>query len=199
MDPLTASGLVRRAGSGRLPDGRRLTWTVADGSRGRRWRAITTAGDRLLHGLLVEVATDGSLAKVEVDAPAGLLTLHPDPGGTVLHGYVVRADGVEHIALAWSPEHVLLVGASPVTAAVAVVRLAARLGVGEGVSVPAVEVSDVLVIRRATWRAARTGERRWRLLAADGGPSVLLELDRDGAPSGLEDPRSWPLELAPGR
>jgi hypothetical protein len=199
MDHATASGLVRRAGSGRLADGRRLTWTVADGSRGRRWRAITTAGDRLLHGLLVEVAADGSLSKFEVAAPAGLLTLHPDSDGTMLLGNVVRADGVEHIALAWSPEHVLMVGASPVTAAVAAANLATRLGVGEGVSVPAVEVADTLRIRPATWRAARTGERRWRLLAADAGPWVALELDDEGVPTGLEDAGSWPLELTPDR
>ena len=172
---------------------------MADGRRGRRWRAITTSGDRLLHGLLVEVAPDGRLAKLEVTAPGGLLTLHPDPDLSTLHGNVVRAEGVEHVALPWSPGHVLMVGASPVTAAVAAVRLAARLGVGEGVSIPAVEVSDALVVRRATWRAARTGERRWRLLAADGGPSVLLEIDADGVPTGLEEAGSWPLELAEGR
>jgi hypothetical protein len=92
-----------------------------------------------------------------------------------------------------------MLGASPVTAAVAAANVAGRLGVGEGVSIPAVEVSDALLIRPATWRAARTGERRWRLLAADGGPSVLLEIDDDGVPTGLEDAGSWPLELTPDR
>jgi hypothetical protein len=88
-----------------------------------------------------------------------------------------------------------MLGASPVTAAVAAANVAGRLGVGERVSVPAIEVSDALQIRPATWRAARTGERRWRLLAADGGPSVQLEFDDDGVPTGLEDAGSWPLEL----
>ena len=190
---------VRRAGTGRLPDGRRVTWTVADGRRGRRWRAITTSGDRLLRALLIEVAPDGTLAKLEVAAPSGLLTLHPEPDASMLHGNVVRADGIEHIALPWTSAHVLMVGTSPVTAAVAAVRLAARLGVGEGVSVPAVEVGNALEIRAATWRAARTGERRWRLLAADGGPSVLLMLDDDGVPTGLEQGGDWPLEVATSR
>jgi hypothetical protein len=199
MDPGTERSCVRRAGSGRLPGGRRLTWTVADGRRGRRWRAITTSGDRFLHGLLVEVAPDGSLAKLEMAAPGGLLTLHPDPDRLVLHGNVVRAAGIEHIALPWSAEHVLMVGASPVTGVVAAACLGAWLGVGEGVSIPAVEVSDALDVRRATWRAARTGEHRWRLLAADGGPSVLLEIDGDGVPTGLEEAVSWPLELTPDR
>ena len=199
MDPAQPPPSVRRAGTGCLPGGQRVTWTVADGRRGRRWREITTSGDRLLHAVLLEVAPDGTLAKLEVATPNGLLTLHPEPGTSILHGNVVRADGIEHVALPWSPAHVLMVGASPVTAAVAAVRLAAWIGVGEGVSVPAVEVGDALTIRRATWRAARTGEHRWRLLAADGGPSVLLVLDEDGVPAGLEQGDDWPLELAPGR
>jgi hypothetical protein len=197
MDSVGAPGPVRRAGSGCLPGGRRLTWTVADGRRGRRWRAITTSGHRLLHGLLLEVASDGTLKKLEVASPGGLLTLHPEQDRSVLHGNVIRAEGIEHLALPWSRAHVLMLGASPVTAAVAAANLAARLGVGEGASVAAVEVSDALRVRPATWRAARTGERRWRLLAADGGPSVLVEIDEDGVPTGLEDASSWPLELTP--
>ena len=172
---------------------------MADGRRGRRWRAITTSGDRLLHALLVEVAPGGVLEKVEVAAPAGLLTLHPEPDLSALHGNVVRADGIEHLVLAWSPAHVLMLGASPVTAAVAVANLGGRIGVGEGASIPAVEITDALGSRPATWRAARTGDRRWRLLAADGGPSVLLEIDEVGIPTGLDSAGDWPLELAPDR
>ena len=190
---------MRRAGSRRLPDGRQLTWTVADGRRGRRWRAVTTSGDRLLLGLMLEVASDGRLHKLEVAAPGGLLTLHPEPDLSMLHGNVVREHGIEHVALPWSPAHMLMVGTSPVTAAVAAAHLEPRLGVGEGVSLPAVEVSDALRIRPATWRAARTGDRRWHLLAADGGPSVLVEIDGDGVPIGLAETRDWPLELGPAR
>jgi hypothetical protein len=87
-----------------------------------------------------------------------------------------------------------MAGASPVTGAVGAVGLAASVGVGEGRSVPAVEVGDGLAVRRATWRAARVGERRWRLLAADGGPSVAVTLDTDGIPVDLDDELAWPLE-----
>jgi hypothetical protein len=190
---------VRRAGSGRLPVARRLTWTVADGSRGRRWRAVTISGDRMLHAILLEAHPDGRVAKLEVAAPDGLLTLHPADDGTMLHGNVVRADGIQHVSLPWSDEHILMVGSSRVTAAVAAGRLAARIGVGEGTSVPAVEVGDALAVRRATWRAARTGERRWQLLAADAGPVVVLELDADGVPADLDDAEAWPLEAQAGR
>jgi hypothetical protein len=186
---------VRRAGTGRLAGGRRLTWTVADGTRGRRWRAITTSADgRLVSSLLLETAPDGSVLKLELASPAGLLTLHPEPGQGVLHGNVVRKSGVEHVTQPWSAGHVLVVGASPLTGAVAAAALAGRVGPGEGSSVPAVEVGEDLSIRRATWRAARVGEHRWRLLAADRGPALTVEVDADGVPAGLEDAQGWPLE-----
>jgi hypothetical protein len=172
---------------------------VADGSRGRRWRAATTSADgRLVGALLLEVAVDGSLVKLEVAAPAGLLTLHPAPGAGTLHGNIVRPAGIEHIALPWSATHLLLAGGSPVTGAVAAARLGAELAAGEGRTFPAVEIADDLAIRRATWRVARVGERRWRMLAADGGPSVAVTLDGDGVPADLEDGESWPLEIDAG-
>ena len=188
---------VRRAGTGRLPGGRRLTWTVADGSRGRRWRSITTGADgRLVEVLLLETTPAGHPARLELATPAGLLTLHPGPGEAVLHGNVVRASGIEHINLPWSGEHVLLAGASLMTGAAAAACLDTRIGAGEGASVPAVEVGGALTVRPATWRVARVGERRWRLLAADGGPSLAVTLDDDGIPADLEDAAGWPLELA---
>jgi hypothetical protein len=193
-----AAPFIRRAGSGLLPGGRRVTWTVADGTRGRRWRATTTSGDRLLSAVLLETSPDGRLVRLEAAAPAGLLTLHPDGDGSTLHGNVVRPDGVEHLALPWSAAHLLLLGDSPFTAAVAAAELAARVGAGEGCSVPAVEVDLALRIRLATWRVARTGGRRWRLLAADGGPSVLLELDADGIPALGDAAETWPLEQPTG-
>jgi hypothetical protein len=146
--------------------------------------------------LLLELAPDGAIVKLELATQAGLLTLHPDPGGTRLHGNVVRASGVEHVTLSWSDAHALVVGASAVTGAVAAARLAASVAVGEGRSFPAVEVGEDLALRRATWRAARVGERRWRLQAADGGPSVVVTLDPDGIPVALDDEETWPLEIA---
>jgi hypothetical protein len=169
---------------------------VAGGTRGRRWRTITTSADgRLVAALLLETAPDGSVARLELACPAGLLTLHPDPGFATLHGNVVRPSGIAHVSLPWSAGHALLAGASPATGAVAAAGLAGRVGVGEGASFAAVEVGEDLAIRRATWRAARVGERRWWLLAADGGTSLALTLDEDGVPAGLEDAKTWPLEV----
>jgi len=170
-------------------------WTVAAGAKGRRWRSVTTHGDgRMEASLLVETSPDGQLQKLELATGEGLLTLHPDGDPRRLHGNVVRAAGIEHIALPWSGEHVLLAGASPVTAAVAVDAAAARVGVGEGANIPAVEVGVDLRPRPATWHVAHTAPRRWRLLAADGGASLLLETDADGLPTAA-DAVAWPLEF----
>jgi len=172
---------------------------VADGGRGRRWRAVTTDdGGRLESALLVEAAPDGRLLKVEAASAAGLLTLHPDGHPRRLHGNLVRAGGIEHVTLPWSDAHLLFVGVSPVSAAVAAAALRTRVGVGEGASVPAVQVGADLGVMAATWRIARVGERRWRMLAADGGPSLVVDLDADGIPT-TDDAESWPLEVDANR
>jgi hypothetical protein len=160
---------------------------------------VTTHGDgRMEAALLVETAPDGVLQKLELATGEGLLTLHPGGDSTTLHGNVVRTAGVEHISLPWSAGHVLLAGASPLTAAVAVDAAAARVGVGEGVNFPAVEVGIDLLPRAATWHIAHTAPHRWRLLAVDGGASLLLETDADGLPTAA-DAMAWPLELHAGR
>jgi len=168
---------------------------VADGRRGRRWRAITCAEDGLLiSDLLLEVDPAGRVRKLELASLAGLLTLHPDREHTALHGNVVRPAGVEHVTLPWSGDSLLMAGGSPVTGVVAARELASRVGVGEGATFPAVEVAEDLSIRRATWRVARVGERRWLLLAADRGPAVTVAFEEDGTPTGLDAAEAWPLE-----
>lgn len=151
-----------------------------------------------MEALLLETAPDGTVTRLELATPAGLLTLHPDEAGTALHGNVVRPTGIEHVTLPWSSRHLLLAGASPVTGAVGASRLAASVATGEGASAEAVEIGGNLAVRRATWRVARVGERRWHLLAADGGPSVVVTLDEDGIPAALGDGWDWPLEVADG-
>lgn len=188
---------VRRAGTGLLPDGRRLTWSLAEGVRGRRWRSTSSWPDGRFGGaLLLEVDRDGRPTKLELASPDGLLTVHPEPAYGMLHGNTVTPAGMRHHALPWSDGHLLVVTGSPVTGAVAAAWLAARIGVGEGASVPAVEIGPALGVRRATWRVARTAERRWRLLPADGGEVVTVELDADGIAADLAEARSWPLEDA---
>jgi hypothetical protein len=65
--------------------------------------------------------------------------------------------------------------------------------VGEGANIAAVDVGVDLRPRPATWHVAHTAEHRWRLVAADGAASVLLETDEDGLPTAA-DGVAWPLE-----
>jgi hypothetical protein len=92
---------LRRAGTGRLPDGSRVTWSVAEGTRGRRWRWTVGDDGGLRHSGLVEL-DGGGFARLELHSGAGLVTLHPDRERTMAHGNVVRADGVDALAVAWS-------------------------------------------------------------------------------------------------
>jgi len=193
------AGRTRIIGRGVLPTGGHLVWTAADGARGRRWRGAMTGSDgRLVHGLLLETGPDGCLERVEMTTATGMLTLHPAHDGSMMFGNCARDSGVDHVALPWGPSFVLMFGASPLTAAVAAGALERRVGVGEGASVPVVEVLQDLSVRPATWRVARVGVHRWRLLAADGGVSTVVDLDGAGLPV-LFDGVTWPMEFdAPG-
>ena len=69
---------VRRGGRGTLPDGARLTWSLAEGGRGRRWRASRVRDGRLEGTLLLEIDGAGRPARLELgtvrrapDAPPG--------------------------------------------------------------------------------------------------------------------------------
>ena len=109
--------LVRLAGRGLRADDAVVTWTIADGQRGRRWRESVVRDGHLIHSLLYETGTDRRFIHLELAAPLGLVTLHPESDGT-LHGNTIRNNGVEHIAgLAFKPDNALLVAGSPIAAA----------------------------------------------------------------------------------
>ena len=90
------TGPVRSAGHGRRADGAIVTWTLAEGRRGRRWRETVVGGDLGGHSLLYETAVDGTFSHLELASPTGLATLHPEGDGT-LHGNVIDVDGVRHV------------------------------------------------------------------------------------------------------
>jgi hypothetical protein len=184
---------LRRAGTARLADGAILTWSLADGRRGRRWRAVTTLDAVITHALLLEVDLDGRTARLELTTPVGLLTLHPDQDGTNLHGNVVGAQGVRHIALPWSDAHGLSVDGRPIVDAVSAHRLAATCGVGEGVAVEVVAIAPDLSIRSETVRFERVADGTWRISGPAG--ERTLTIDPRGIPTGLADAEEWPLEL----
>jgi hypothetical protein len=187
------TALVRRAGTGRLIDGAILTWSLADGRRGRRWRAVTTLDAVITHALLLEVDLDGRTARLELTTPVGLLTLHPDQDGTNLHGNVVGAQGVRHIALPWSDAHGLSVDGGPIADAATAHRLAGTCGVGDSVAIGVVAIAPDLSIRAETVRFERAASGTWRIAGPTG--ERTMAIDPRGIPTGLAGAEEWPLEL----
>ncbi len=186
------SGPIRLAGTFRLPDGARVTWTVADGGRGRRWRADSTADGVLTHALLIEVDPAGRVARLELTTPAGLLTLHPDAVGTTLHGNIVTIAGVQPVTFDWSREHALSVDGRPIADAVTAHHLTETTRVGERRTVPVVAIAPDLSLREARHAFEPVRYRIWRI--TDEGGDRMLRLDDRGIPAGFADATEWPLE-----
>jgi hypothetical protein len=99
-----------------------VTWSVAEGRRGRRWREVVGTGEGIRSSLLLELDTDGRFSHLELSTAAGLLTLHPEGDGT-LHGNVVTARGIEHIrGLPWARDTAIDLDGSSVCAAIGASR-----------------------------------------------------------------------------
>ena len=165
---------VRRGGRGTLLDGALLTWSLAEGGRGRRWRASRTVEGRLHATLLLEVDAADMPARLELSSAEGLLTLHPSSDRSELHGNVVTPDGIRHLRFDWSPDHELAVEGFPVALMPA---LRARREPGDR---PAVIVGADLRPRPGSVDLDRLGGE--------------FAIDADGAPAGLADAEGWPLE-----
>ncbi len=159
-----APAWLRRAGTGRQPDGSLVTWSVAEGARGRRWRWTVADGDGLRHAGLVELDRDGRFARLELERGSGMLTLHPDRERTMAHGNVVRPEGVDPLAVSWSD--------------------------GDGIAIE----GDGFGSAVAGWqgRGLLVG-RDLRLRRPENAPGLALHADDRGVPL-LIDAQEWPLE-----
>ncbi|HET7726371.1 MAG TPA: hypothetical protein VFK54_03510 [Candidatus Limnocylindrales bacterium] len=186
---------MRRAGAGQDADGRLVWWSVAEGQRGRRWREAIVGGGGLVHSLLLETGPDRRFTHLELATPAGLLTLHPEPDGT-LHGNAVTDRGMRHVAgLAWDPDGLVILAGSTIAAAAAGHLLATLLPPG---ATPAGMSTSQLVLRIAADLSVATAfadvelGTDGRYVVADSG---VVATDGDGLPL-LDEARSWPLEAA---
>ncbi len=186
------SGYLRRAGSARLADGGTLVWTVADGSRGRRWRGVVTVDGHITHAVLLEVASDGTVARLELTTPGGLLTLHPGSDGRTLYGNVVTSDAVRHLSFDWGDDRAIAVTGRPIADAITVHRLAGVVGVGEGSDLRMLVIGADLAITETSCRFERVTEDTWRLVGQAG--ERTLTIDPRGIPFGATG-AEWPLEL----
>ncbi len=183
-----SDGPVRRAGTGRTQAGDRVTWVVAEGRRGRRWRELVVGAGGLRHSLLLETGPGGTFRHLELATPTGLLTLHPEPDGT-LHGNAVTATGVLHVAgLPWDGDSLVEVESSPVATAAA-----AWLVAGEGTRPGHIErrqlrITAALELSIDTGRLGQVDPTTWRFAGGD-----PIAVDADGLPV-LAGGAVWPLE-----
>lgn len=171
------TGWRRRAGRGRTDDGVDVTWSLAEGRRGARWREAVATGEGIRSSLLLELDPDGRFSHLELSTPAGLLTLHPEGDGT-LHGNAVVAGGVRHVVgRAWDRDAFVLLEGSPVCRAAAAGRRGGEPDRPVPTERPVLEIGLDLSLRDGR---ARVDGATW---ATDAGEPRLV----DGA--------SWPLEL----
>ncbi len=186
------SAPLRMAGWGTLDDGAAITWTVAEGRRGRRWREVVVRGDAVAHSLLLETGTDGRFSHLELARAGGLWTFHPETDGT-LHGNHVdpRGRDVRHVVgLPFAPDDLLLIEGSPLTAAAIAWRLAGSIAAGASATAAGVvlrasgELEPVPGIR-----VGHVSDGLWHI--DDGRP---FEIDAHGVPV-LAGGETRPLEL----
>lgn len=169
------SDRLRRAGRGSLADGTTVVWSVAEGTRGRRWREVRTGPEGVISSLLLETDPARAFAHLELATAAGLLTLHPEPDAT-LHGNVVTADGIRHVVgRSWPAGSALVVDGSPIAAAAATWAAPST----DRAAGPALVVTLSLELVDGTRHASS------------------VAIDDAGLPV-LGDARSWPLEGSDG-
>src|SRR4051812_25425312 len=194
------AGWLRRAGHVRAADRASVTWSVAEGHRGRRWRELIRVGGGrpgIRHSLLLETDPDGRFSHLELSTEAGLLTLHPE-GDHTLHGNAVvdhgeaglrDATGVEHVrGLEWPRDGIAFVEGSLVCQLAGIQSLRESLGPAASHSQPVVWIPANLWLEVKPMRVDRVEERRWRF-----GDRPTLEVDDDGLPV-LPDAAIWPLD-----
>jgi hypothetical protein len=185
------TGPTRMAGSGRAADGSTVTWTVAEGSKGRRWREVVALGGATVQALLLETDRDRRFSHLELARADGLWTFHPEADGT-LHGNHVRpGDGeIEHVrGWPFGRDDALVVEGSPI--ALAALAWARATGVEPGAATTVVAVvigADGELRRLAPLRVERPSATRWQV-----GDAPPLDVDPDGLPI-LDGGSRQPLE-----
>jgi hypothetical protein len=192
-EDVQGDGPVRRGGRIAEPDGRVVTWSMAEGSRGRRWRwSVVDRRGTLVSAHTVELDPEGRFASLESAAAGGLLTLHREADGSGrqwrLDGNRVAERGIDHLTVPAPAPEIVVVGSSPIAAAIA-----SRALTEDARTADVVEVGDDLGVRIAEASIRRPGGDIFEIRTGIGARRVAL--DEDGLPA-RDDPAStsWPLE-----
>jgi hypothetical protein len=179
---------LRRGGCGRDPDGWWVIWSVAEGSRGRRWREVRNRDVHVATSLLLETGRDGRFSHLELSTSTGLLSLHPEADGT-LHGNAVTSEGVEHVrGKAWDRDALVLLEGSTICKVAAAHLLRETMPAFSSIGRMAVRIPTTLWLEIAPVRVERVAPDVWRI---NGGEP--LHLTDDGLPV-LAEGEIWQLE-----
>ena len=181
---------TRVAGSGELADGSIVTWTVAEGRRGRRWREVVVRDGATVHALLFETDVARRFSHLELARADGLWTFHPEADGT-LHGNQVSFDDpVQHVkGWPFAIGDALLIDGSPIASAALTWGHADSVVIGSSIELAGVVVrSDGRLERLERMPLVRLDETRWRV-----GEGMPVEVDEHGLPV-LANGRRQPLE-----
>jgi hypothetical protein len=184
-------GPLRRGG--RLVDehGAVITWSVAEGGRGRRWRwSATDPRGRFIAAHTLELDPEGRFAGLESAAGTGLLTLHRESDGS-LHGNRVTSRGIDHLVIPAPAPPLVILGSGPLGLG----ALAAAGHLTADARIDLVEILDDLGVRVAGCRVERPDDRTWELRSDRA--AWRVRLDDDGLPAGggAGTSESWPLEI----
>ena len=181
---------IRRGG--RLPDdaGRMVTWSIADGRRGRRWRwTVVDRRGTLLVTHTLETDPDGQFLGLESASPPGLLTLHREPDGSV-HGNRVSERGVDHLTVEAPAPGAVLIGGTELGVAILLGALPHPVS---RVTLDVLEIFDDLGVRIASAAIRADAEGIWEVRTNR--LSRRAHIGADGLPESAErDAESWPLE-----
>jgi len=145
----------------------------------------------MARSMTLETGHAGQWLRLEMAAPAGLLSLHPDREGSI-HGNVASADGVRDVALGVLRPPLVDVRDSLVGETALCRALERLVAAGEARTVTVVRVSAGLEVATGELEVLRRDARSWELGDSDGRREVSIG-DR-GAPAEGEAGVRWPLE-----
>jgi hypothetical protein len=181
---------IRRGGHFADDAGRVVTWSIADGARGRRWRwTVVDRRGALVVAHTLETDAAGRFLRLESACAAGLLTLHREADGSV-HGNRVSERGVDHLTVEPPVPDGVLIGATEL----GVAALAGSLTLeGPRSTLDVLETFDALGIRIASENIRVDEPGTWDVRTNR--QARRAHLDADGLPGADDiDSVSWPLE-----
>jgi len=185
------SGPPRVAAHERDSIGRDVTWTVAEGRHGRRWRELAIEPAGATRSLTLETDGHGAWQRLELAGGSGLLTLHPESDGSI-HGNVASRTGVRHLSLgAVKPPRVDVPG-SLVAEAALCWSMVRHVRVGERKTISVVSVAEPVSAGIVELSVDRRTTGTWEL--RDGDRRRLVEIDDAGLPVAHVGSQRWPLE-----